>query len=60
MILAPMRSAATTVEEQKSIQAQIAGSKLELIDAAGHEIYVQEPEACQQAFLTFLDGLQKV
>lgn len=55
LILAPMRSAATTIENQKAIQAQIPGSRLALIDAAGHEIYVQEPEACQQAFLEFVN-----
>lgn len=57
LILAPMRSAATTVEDQKAIQAQISGSTLEMIDAAGHEIYVQNPEACQRAFLDFLSSL---
>ncbi|EKD19246.1 uncharacterized protein L3040_009314 [Drepanopeziza brunnea f. sp. 'multigermtubi'] len=59
LILAPMRSAATTVAEQESIQAQIRGSVLEFIDAAGHEIYVQEPEKCQQAFMSFLAGLPR-
>ncbi|KAH6679068.1 Alpha/Beta hydrolase protein [Halenospora varia] len=54
LILGPMRSAATSVEEQKAMQARIPGAQLELIDAAGHEIYVQEPEACQRAFLGFL------
>ncbi|TVY48169.1 3-oxoadipate enol-lactonase [Lachnellula occidentalis] len=57
LILAPTRSAATTVEDQKAIQAQIRGSTLVMIDAAGHEIYVQNPEACQHAFLTFLSRL---
>jgi pimeloyl-ACP methyl ester carboxylesterase len=60
LILAPMRSAATTVEEQKRIQAQIPGAILALIDAPGHEIYVQKPEACQQAFLEFLKHLQAI
>ena len=59
LILAPMRSAATSVEEQKSIQASIAGSKLELIDAAGHEIYVQKPEHCQKAFLEFVQDISE-
>ena len=57
LILAPMRSAATTVEDQKAMQASIPGSQLEVVDAAGHEIYVQEPVACQKAFLSFLDGI---
>jgi len=58
LILAPMRSAATTVEQQKEIQKQIEGCKLEVIDASGHEIYVQEPEACQKAVLNFLESLK--
>jgi len=57
LILAPTRSAATTVEDQKAIQTRIQGSHLVLIDAPGHEIYVQEPEACQEAFLKFLGSL---
>ena len=59
LILAPMRSAATSVEEQKSIQARIPGAELELIDASGHEIYVEKPEACQVAFLRFVQSLPR-
>ncbi|PVH78056.1 alpha/beta-hydrolase [Cadophora sp. DSE1049] len=59
LILAPMRSAATSVEEQRSIQASIPGARLELIDAAGHEIYVQKPEDCQKEFLNFVQGLSQ-
>ena len=59
LILAPMRSAATSVNDQRAIQAKIPGSKLAIIDAAGHEIYVQEPEACQEAFLNFLREMSR-
>lgn len=58
LILAPKRSAATTVEEQEGIQRQIKGAKMVVIDASGHEIYVQEPEACQEAVLNFLSSLK--
>jgi len=58
LILAPARSVATRLEEQKDIQRQVEGSQLVVIDAPGHEIYVQEPEKCQDAFMTFLRGLK--
>lgn len=55
LILAPARSAATSLDEQKWIQSQIPGAELAVIDAKGHEIYVQEPEKCQDAILAFLN-----
>jgi len=57
LLLAPTRSAATTVDAQKEIQAQIAGSKLVVVDGKGHEIYVDSAEECQKALMEFLDGL---
>lgn len=59
LILAPTRSAATSVADQQGIHAQVEGSRLELIDAPGHEIYVQAPAACQQALLAFVEGLRQ-
>lgn len=59
LILAPSQSAATSVEEQKKLAAQIPGSRLEIIDGSGHEIYVTQPDKCQAAFLDFLAGLRK-
>lgn len=38
LILAPAHSAATGVEEQRGIQAQVKGSKLVVIEGKGHEI----------------------
>jgi pimeloyl-ACP methyl ester carboxylesterase len=57
LILAPANSAATTVEEQTSIQQQVEGAKLEIIYGKGHEIYVDKPVECQNAVLSFLSSL---
>lgn len=57
LILAPANSAATTVEEQTSIQKQVEGAKLEIIHGKGHEIYVEKPVECQNAVLSFLSSL---
>lgn len=54
LILAPSKSAATTLEEQLQISRQVEGSKLVIIHGAGHEIYVDMAEACLEAFTTFL------
>ncbi|PNS14351.1 Phosphoinositide 3-phosphatase [Sphaceloma murrayae] len=58
LILAPARSAATRVEEQRGIQEAVAGSKMVVIDGKGHEIYVERAEDCQKAVLEFYAGLQ--
>lgn len=57
LILAPTRSAATSVEEQRHIQGRIAGAKLVEIDGRGHEIYVDAAEKCQKSYLEFLKSL---
>ncbi|GAB7349173.1 hypothetical protein MBLNU459_g8108t1 [Dothideomycetes sp. NU459] len=57
LILAPANSAATKLTEQRDIQSQVAGSKLEVVNGKGHEIYVEVPEQCQKAVLEFLGGL---
>ena len=59
LILAPSQSAATKLEEQQWIQSQIPGAELVVIHAPGHEIYVQEPEKCQQAILAFIKKLDR-
>lgn len=58
-ILAPARSAATKLEEQQWIQKQISGAQLQVIDARGHEIYVEEPEECSKAFLQFINSVKR-
>jgi pimeloyl-ACP methyl ester carboxylesterase len=59
LILAPANSVATKVEEQQQIQGQVPGALLEIIHGSGHEIYVEKPEACQNAVLKFLDSLAR-
>ncbi|KAF2099805.1 alpha/beta-hydrolase [Rhizodiscina lignyota] len=58
LILAPANSAATKVEEQKAVSGRIHGSKLVIVDAPGHEIYVEQAELCQKELLQFLSGLK--
>lgn len=58
LILAPANSAATRVEEQKSVQRQIGESKLQVINGKGHEIYVDMAEECQKVMLDFLKTVQ--
>ena len=57
LILAPAKSAATKVEEQKAIQQQISGSKMVVIEGAGHEIYVDKAESCIEELLNFIRSL---
>lgn len=58
LILAPAKSAATKLQEQKMVQSKIPGSKLVVIYGEGHEIYVEKAEDCQTAVLEFFKGLR--
>jgi pimeloyl-ACP methyl ester carboxylesterase len=58
LILAPAKSAATKLEEQRMVGEKIKGSKLVVIHGEGHEIYVERPEDCQKAVLEFLTELK--
>lgn len=59
LILAPGRSAATTVDEQRAIAAHIPNSQLVVVDGQGHEIYVDKAEECQEAVTLFLSSLSR-
>ena len=59
LILAPANSKMTTVEDQRKLQEQVKGSKMVVVHGKGHEIYVDQPEECQRAFLDFLEGLAR-
>ncbi|KAF2227655.1 putative alpha/beta fold family hydrolase [Elsinoe ampelina] len=59
LILAPARSAATKVEEQRGIQAQVEGARLVVVDGRGHEIYVEKAEECQREVLRFIAEVEK-
>jgi pimeloyl-ACP methyl ester carboxylesterase len=58
LILAPTRSAATSVEEQESIAAALPQSEIVQIDGAGHEIYIDRADDCVAALREFLAGFQ--
>jgi len=59
LILSPTQSAAVKVEDMKALTEKIEGSKLVLVAGPGHEIYVTQAEQCQQAFLGFLENLDR-
>jgi len=56
LLLAPTRSAATTIAEQERIAASLWQSELVQIDGAGHEIYIDRAKECVAALRDFLDG----
>ena len=57
LVLAPTRSAATTLPDQLSIASAIPGAQIMSIDGSGHEIYVDKAEDTVRAFLSFTNGL---
>jgi pimeloyl-ACP methyl ester carboxylesterase len=56
LILAPTRSAATSIAEQESIASALPQSQLVYVDGAGHEIYIDRAEKCVAALRNFLYG----
>jgi len=56
LILAPTRSAATSMEQQVKMQQAIPGAKLVVIDGIAHEIYRDRAGECMNALLDFLDS----
>lgn len=57
LVLAPSRSPLTPLSNQLSIRNSIPNARMAVIEAPGHEIYVEEPEECLRAFLKFLNTL---
>ena len=55
-----MLTLAPTKSSLAKLDGEISGSKLEVVDGAGHEIYVDRAEECQEVYLDFLGGLWKV
>ena len=58
LLLAPARSSFTPLHEQVKVRDTIPGAQIAVIDGRGHEIYVDEPEACTTALLKFLRSLK--
>lgn len=59
LILAPAKSAATSVQEQQGIQKQVEGAQMRIINGPGHEIYYDRAQECVEATLSFLAGLDQ-
>lgn len=53
LILAPAKSAATTLEEQLDLARQVKWSKLVVIHGRGHEVYVDKAADCLNAVREF-------
>ena len=58
LLLAPARSSFTPLQEQMKVHDAIPGARIAVIEGRGHEIYVDEPEACTDALLKFLRALE--
>src|ERR1700683_1252150 len=56
LILAPTRSAATSIDEQEDMASALPQSELVFIDGAGHEICMDRAEKCVTALRSFLRG----
>lgn len=57
LILAPTKSAATPLAESHWVASQVPQAKLVEIEAQGHEIFAEAPDACIDATLAFLKEL---
>lgn len=57
LVLAPTRSAATSMEAQQRIASLIPGAVLVAIDGQGHEIYLDRHEDCIRALRQFVSGV---
>ena len=58
LVLAPACSPLTPLTEQVMIRDAIPGARIAVIAGRGHEIYVDDPDACISALLSFLRSLE--
>lgn len=58
LLLTPKNSALVPLEDQLLL-VKAAGAKMEVIPGYGHEIYLDQREACQDAYLRFLGEVGK-
>jgi pimeloyl-ACP methyl ester carboxylesterase len=58
LVLAPERSPLTPLTEQVMIRDSIPGARIVVINAHGHEIYLDGAEACIDALLSFIQSLK--
>jgi pimeloyl-ACP methyl ester carboxylesterase len=59
LILAPSNSKMVPMTASKELQSKVPGSKLVVVEGTGHEIYVDQAEQCQKAFLQFLEDVRE-
>jgi pimeloyl-ACP methyl ester carboxylesterase len=57
LVLAPARSPISPLTEQVMIRDSIPGARIAVVEGRGHEIYVDDPDACVAAILKFLSSL---
>lgn len=57
LILAPMNSGNTSLQDQEILRDMIPGSEMVAINGRGHEIYVDRAGECQRVFLAFLQRI---
>jgi pimeloyl-ACP methyl ester carboxylesterase len=57
LVLAPANSTYEPLKAQVAMRDTIPGARIAVIDGKGHEIYVDEPEACAAAVLKFIRSL---
>jgi pimeloyl-ACP methyl ester carboxylesterase len=58
LLLAPARSGFNSLREQMKVHDTIPGARIAVIKGRGHEIYVNEPEACTDTPLKFLRSFE--
>ncbi|HKV54197.1 MAG TPA: alpha/beta hydrolase [Candidatus Binataceae bacterium] len=57
LVLAPARSPISPLSEQVMIRDSIPGARIAVIEGRGHEIYVDDPDACIDAILRFVQAV---
>ena len=57
LLLAPANSALESLKGQVAMRDAIPGARIAVIDGKGHEIYVDQAEACVTALLRFINSL---
>jgi pimeloyl-ACP methyl ester carboxylesterase len=58
LVLAPANSPIEPLKSQVAIRDGIPGARIAVIDGKGHEIYVDQAEACAAAVLKFIGSLR--
>ena len=59
LMLTPASSKLVNLDEQRQLNQAVQGSRMELIKGAGHEIYIDQAEQCQEKYLAFLEALRR-